>query len=343
MKRRPPQATGLTLIELLVIIAIIGILTVATVPIVAPVIASTKLREGARSVSTALRTASARAAESRRPYGVLFQPLGGSRNMAMDLYYVEVPPPFAGLEIGHKITLTSVNTAARTATIAFDPEILDADSNPNWGYYVSEGDVLKINYQGHQYLIENISDATVTFSSETSLSVPPSVPAPGLPFQVFRQPVKSSVLPPKLPERVCVDVVLSGVGDGTFNVDTRTIGGNINVPFMVLFAPSGQIDKVYSFDGTDTLVGYEVTDAVHFLIRGTEDYINAADDVDNLENLNSMWVSVGYQSGQITTAPNAPCDEGGTVEADCSNLAVPADEMYHRRRFARDGQGTGGL
>ena len=98
IRRRParPAIAGFTLIELMIVIVIMLTVTAVTIPVVAPAIQGQQLREGARILSTFLNAARNRAIESGRPAGVWIERMPGLREAAVNVYFAEVPPVYAG-------------------------------------------------------------------------------------------------------------------------------------------------------------------------------------------------------------------------------------------------------
>ncbi len=85
----------MTLLELLIVLLILLMVTAASVPIIAPALRNRQVREGARMLSAYLGAAKARAVETGRPVGVMFERFNG-QPFALTVSQMEVPPPYSG-------------------------------------------------------------------------------------------------------------------------------------------------------------------------------------------------------------------------------------------------------
>ncbi len=98
---------GVTLIELLVVIGIILAITAAVIPVMQPVMAGRRLREGSRGVNTFINSARNRAMVTGRPVGVSFERLEAEPQASMLLHMVEVPPPWSGADTRTKMRVNA--------------------------------------------------------------------------------------------------------------------------------------------------------------------------------------------------------------------------------------------
>ena len=93
---------GLTLIELLVVVAILTTLVAGVVPVLSPNNVPRKIREAGRGLSTYIKLAQSKAARNGRPAGIMLKKLSvdtlnaGDRGVCLEVYQLEVPPPFSG-------------------------------------------------------------------------------------------------------------------------------------------------------------------------------------------------------------------------------------------------------
>ena len=310
--------SALTLVEVLVVILIIGILAASAIPALQTGLNDAQIREGARTASTILATARNRAIQTGRPVGVMLDPLSASTSgvRACDtMFYVEVPPPYAGDTISS--TMTFEPQGDGTAIVSFPSGDVVDD-------IVQVGDQFQFNFQGHLYRIEEIVSSTTPITWKVSSGTAPAlptVPAPGVPFKFIRRPMKSSATPVTLPGAVVIDLVNSGIGDAQFNPTTE--------PILLLFTPTGRLELVYHDGAT---FGEQVESMVYFLV-GRPGEIGSA----NLANLKSLWVGVGGRTGRVVTAENATYD--GSLE---DPPGTPVPEIVQRRAFARSGVSMGG-
>jgi prepilin-type N-terminal cleavage/methylation domain-containing protein len=135
----------------------------------------------------------------------------------------------------------------------------------------------------------------------TTFTVPSGTPtatnlAVGLPYQIFRQPVKSAAQPLQMPGDTVIDLMESGVGvGGTF------VGGVYANPTF-LFGPTGAVGFAYY----NTNPPQHLTSTLYLLIgrrEGMED-LGLASTSFNINHHSCMWVAVGPQSGLVVTTEN---------------------------------------
>jgi prepilin-type N-terminal cleavage/methylation domain-containing protein len=336
---------GVTLLELLIVMTIMLMITAAAIPVILPATQNRRMREAARLTSSYISGARSRAIESGRPVGVMIERFNGLP-YALNLSYCEVPPPYAG------DTLSSRITVAAGGITGFVPS-----SDILWQNVVRVGDLVQLDYKGPLYVIAPFSGltpgATLTSANLPTTTTPwtlllpsgatPLLPtaygAVGVPYQIFRQPVRSSAAPMQLPEGVVVDLINSGVT--TSGVFPTTFVAPINwlttppVPWnaIITFAPSGRVDFV-TLGTAGTLT--RPTGPI-FLLLGRRDLMADVSQTGNDDNLydstnttnaylQNFWVTVGYQTGLVTVTENA-----------VNNNAVPA-----ARAFAQQSQSLGG-
>lgn len=88
---------GLTLIELLVVIVILTTLVGGVLPVLSPNNDARKIREAARGLQTYIMQAQAQAARTGRPAGIAFRESAPGSGVALEVFQIEVPPPYPGL------------------------------------------------------------------------------------------------------------------------------------------------------------------------------------------------------------------------------------------------------
>jgi prepilin-type N-terminal cleavage/methylation domain-containing protein len=349
---------GVTLLELLIVLTIMLMITAATLPVMLPALQNRRMREGSRLVSTFISGARSRAIEANRPVGVVFERLNGLP-MAAQLSYVEIPPPYSGDALNAALMLTvppvkvTNSSFVDFSAIRYGDQIQFAGkgqlciiandlSNSKSGQKVD--DPASVNW----FLLFNTPAGLQQFSN-----MPPSydvsVSPNGVSFQIFRQPVKSSGSPLQLPEGTVVDLLNSGVGlSGVFPTTIPPVGMWSTMPPLtwnpvVMFAPSGRLDYVTGPVGTLQ----RPTGPVFFLI-GKRELLpdvsrnqvdeNVGPDPAALPNaamlyLDSFWVSISYQTGQVNVTENA---------SNLGPLADPTNYLQNARTYAISGQAAGG-
>ncbi len=345
----PSPCRGVTLLELLIVMTILLMITAATIPIVVPAMQNRKMRESARLVSSYISGARSRAIETGRPVGVVFQRFNGLP-FSMNLSYVEVPPPYSGDSAG--------------ATISVSPTgMVNAIAGAQIGL-IRYGDTIKLNFHGPTFVI---ASATAT-DPEAGKAVPdpatkawrlvtatgtianfPAAYATGTPFQIFRQPVRSSVAPLQLPEGIVVDLLNSGIGlNGSFQPATPVVPSMwmtmppVTFDPIVVFAPGGSIAYVTKRSASAGSRLIRPTESMYFLLGRRElmgDVFNKDPTMDTHDEnlspgvvganayLSNYWISIGYQTGQVVTSENAT--NVGAVNA-ARSIAVQAQSIGGR-------------
>lgn len=345
---------GLTLIELLVVVSIMMVLVVVTVPRMRPAMENRRIREAARAVNVYLSSARSRAIETGRPWGVAIvrdgnMPLAGSK-----LIQVEVPPPYAGEMEGTRMVFLSIAGMTGTAQFWSDSSgnnLEDPISGPS--PLIRIGDTVQFGYQGHMYRILSIAPAPnppnawdFVFWSATTMSLPNMLPPPnpspspqdryaaGRPFQVFRQPVTSSVAPLRLPRGVVIDLWYSGTSSAWF-ANTQTLVTKLPYP-TIMFSSTGSVSEV----AADTIGTIPAIEPI-FLLVGRRDRVNpdpmqgndanhtipavAEDGRANWQELGNLWVAINPQTGYIVCAENSA-----------------GADVVEARQYAREFQAMGG-
>ncbi len=287
--RNSANRSGVTLVELLVVISIIVLLAAFTIPSIQPAMEGRRVRLAARSVRAYLGAAQSRAIEKNRPVGVLFERFETDPRACRVLRQVEVPPPYAGDFEDSRISIMPVDFD--TVMVQFQlAGALGSWSGENpitplvGGPLIEPGDELQLNHQGHRWTIVSIqpdpnapanSRWLWDVESQTTSGTPPTRTEP---YQIFRQPVSSSVAPLVLPRRTVIDLddsgdqnglstTMAGGAPGAVDVfaaldadlnDTPVPGvfdpNDPNNPYdpdnliyrvMIMFSPSGGVDRVY--------------------------------------------------------------------------------------------------
>lgn len=96
---RNPQSAirnGLTLVELLVVIIILTTLVGGVIPVLSPNNDERKIRAAGRGLQGYITLVQAEAARTGRPQGIAFQESSSNSGVALEVFGLEVPPPFAG-------------------------------------------------------------------------------------------------------------------------------------------------------------------------------------------------------------------------------------------------------
>ena len=332
------RSRGLTLMELLVVVAVMVILLGAALPLLKIGLAGRRTREVSRQLGTYVELAKSATAETGREAGLILQvdalPENGLPYVSQ-LYLAETPRPYAGDMVGARATI-----AGNTATF-------NAVESAQLTSLVHPGDQIRFDYRGILYNITAISNYTITFAGSP---LPPNNVT--LPYQIYRQPEKSSSAPMQLSTGAVIDLSMSGFGlaeESIFDKTTISSGVISEVESVaILFGPSGEMTRVLvnriqtdtnASPATMTPITIPIipTGTLHLLIGGIDGVllddianVNVGDDLEtNIENPDNLWVSIGHQSGRATTAEN-----GWTLGNPTS--------MPLARQFAQSSEAMGG-
>jgi len=344
------------------VIIIIVTVTAATIPTILPALANRRVREASRMVNVFFAGARNRALQTGRPVGVMLERFNGLSDAAMTLSYCEVPPPYAGDFSNSRVV---INNGEITSF---------ATNDLGWQGMIREFDLIKFNYQGHVYQIDVVTPKAGFVDSDLANNhwklvpvtgplnfVPPNSPATGVPFQIFRAPVKLSSGSIQLPEGIVIDLSASGFDtpDNTLTAPVSAWGFQSapaalispatqdTSPVMITFMPSGSVDKVWCWDNLPVnnnpkpvWRGQEPVTPIHLLIGRREllpltptpkNDPNKADY--NWQDPTNLWVSINVQTGLVATAENAvPKNTGDTVY----------QQLLDVRQFARESHTMGG-
>lgn len=303
----------MTLVELLVVISIMLLLVAIAIPVMRPAMESRQIREAARSVNVFFSTARSAAVEAGRPIGVEIARDANLTLAGTTLYQIEVPPPYTGdFSNSTLIAAPTVNPGESQITfqLAEDP-VTDG--------LVQKGDVLKLNYKGHTWTITAISGNTWTFTSATAAN-PPNTNGSSVPFQILRQPTRSSAQPLRLPNSVVIDLQSSGTTSTLFS-DTN----NSVVPVRIMFGPNGGVYRLSAHTILPAGSLVRVVEPIYLTVGKRErvciwDGVTpwsppAEDGKTNLEDLENLWVTINPQTGFVSSAEMAPTTPGNVAAA----------------------------
>jgi hypothetical protein len=265
-------------------------------------------------VNIVLGNARNRAEESGRPYGIEIERVASQPLASVRLHQVEVPPPYGGDFQNSTIAISA------TGVVTFPH-----GDTPFAAGLIQPGDMLKLNYQGNVWVI-NFSDPAGpwTFSSATT-ALPPYANGPVvLPFQIFRQPVRTAVAPVLLPRNTTIDLFYSGT------TSTPQAGMlDPNSPVRLIFSPNGAVDRVW----WQTTVGWQRSADPIYLLVGRRDRAQGGippEDVNvvpnNCYDLNNFWIAIQPQTGLTITA----------------NVAAGAPSIPATRALVTPSQAVGG-
>ena len=314
---------GLTLTELLIVISIVVVLAGVVIPLIQPNLQGRDIREGARQLNALIAGIQARAVQTGRPAGLWLERDPQFPDRVYQCAIAEVPPPYAGDTEQARAIVTPLASAQLPqlhpfATYAGEyllyaaevPQFDAASSqyllqhlfqNGNFEEYF--GDEIRFNYREprHPLLFVDQFNGNFRFVFAARSTAIPPLSTPGnvrpVPFQVFRRPERSSAEPLDMPTGTAIDMVRSGWGYE--NVFPPDVG-----PLVVMFSPHGNVDRLYS--RRDRLV-LNSTDSIQLLVGHADQVDVPATEptTNNLQDSDSVWVSINLRSGRTLTAQNA--------------------------------------
>ena len=185
---------------------------------------------------------------------------------------------------------------------------LQAAEDPNSRGTISDGlvragDHIQFNYQGPLYKITGGGQGTGGFirpplTVTAQLGKGAEVPWTAgnqiaVPYQIFRQPIKTAAEPAQLPAGTVIDLGQSLEGSGSSAARLRGVESDSRFPIILTFAADGSLDRIYHSGGLQV----RPQGSVHLLI-GKLELLGG----DNLQELSNLWVSVGRQTGLVTTS-----------------------------------------
>ncbi len=343
-------ARGVTLVELLIVVTLLLMLLGIGVPLMKPALEQGRVREAARQVNAFCAVAKARAVQLGRPAGVWMERSAPGSNACLDLFLAEMPPIYTGDFEGATVRFTDqvlpgVWLADQRELWRFEfAETMHGMLNPQSGAVSSfalirpgETFFMRFNFKGSIYRVRRgpipnspVTDPAVFVLAPglrptgefASLAEPPigtSFPdlQPGVPFQIFRAPVRTSGRALQLTGGAIVDLENSGYG-----LDGRQFAAGSSsdeTPVVIMFQPSGGVERVAYGVNQESPTG-----PVHLLVgtnAGLESSPNSPESPNtiwysaldsstvtynkNLADSEAVWVSVAHRTGNVTSAENS--------------------------------------
>ncbi len=260
---------------------------------------------------------------------------------SVSLSIAESPPPYSGDFTNSTVTVSPVNPGSGN-TLKLTGFTL---SDTWWDQQIKLYDAVQINFQPMLYritnapvnaanVIQNSGSVAWTLTPNNAQPVNPSFSpsvASGTPvrFQIFRQPIRSAADPLQLPEGIVIDLAESGMS-------TQVNGFDTTVNPVIAFAPSGNIDMLYDAiynagSHPNGYTGHPIGSI--FLLLGRREQVAISGftpPLTNLADLNSLWVAVGYQTGQVTTSENYVPSSAGQSISNYTSTTDPTGVLTAR-------------
>ncbi len=277
--RSLPQRRGLTLTELLVVVAIMVVVAAVFVPMVQPILRGQNTREASRQLNVMIAGVQAKAVALGRPVGIWFERAAHEATAPPERWFTS----YRVFEAVEPVPYTGDVYDARVAVRQFPGgtgELWQANflsPAPNAILQVQSGDTIRFNGRGPRYMIREVTPQAILFTVPLNLAPgtqPMLSPAkyvnvvPGVTFEIFRQPIKSTSAPTELPNNVGIDLSLSGYANPNSPIPSSrmpsfrqipaalefemTRRGITDIPLRypeydiaIMFSPNGGVDRVH--------------------------------------------------------------------------------------------------
>lgn len=360
---------GYTLVELLVVMIILVILVATMIPLVKMVMEGDRTREATRALSAYVSQAKTQAAVTGRPAGLILMlqsPIGTTDNPApapvtrqcTQMFLAEVPPTYqGGVQGARGRIMPSTASPGSYEFVILTPDpmtpgnyIPDTNEMTYLDPLIKDGDsfTVRFDHKGAWYRCHR-SGGQFLYDGQTTMGVAQPVPPgmtstgqhPGSLFTIQRAPAPVGD-PLELTGGTCIDLAYSGAGTtgNAFIVNRQSL--------TIMFSPNGSIQSLYH----DGIGPFRPDGTIHLLI-GTlsrmelpmgpnlthPSTMNMFDPVtSNLATADSLWVSIGRQSGKVTSSENVPppswtdftpAGQMAYLEA-CRNIAIAGEQMTGR-------------
>jgi len=383
-RRIPRNPRGMTMLELLVVIVIIMLLLAVFAPLIRSTSKDRRVREASRALSGYINGARTLAARRGRPVGIGIervvseQPVNGL--YATEVYTVEVPPPYSGISLQSRAKIELLGNRWEIKFFETDP---DAGRIPDLLLYhnnplralVAPGESfwIRLDYRGPVYRAFRVP---TSFTFVLDISYPGAPPPPlyadtgwGVPFQLYRHPVRSSAEPLRLPVNTVIDLSVSGFGANGNEFTHRGLASP--QPVQILFNTAGDLEGVYvDINGNGVVESVPANSSIHLMVGrsrqvvlgpGRSVFVDNASDLSNIMDMSTLWITISHRTGQVTTTENASPwtagedgawgevgvddDGNGTVDDIGERGWSGTDDVlaiFAARQFARGRINTGG-
>lgn len=324
---RPPIGAlprrAMTLVELLVTVTILMMLLVVALPAITPSAELRQIREATRQLNVFFAAARAQAMQTGRPVGVALERQQGNidpqtgragaglAQAAVSVYQVEVPPPYAGDTLTATARVTPVSNNGTWAQ--FNVSLSAFTSNK-----VSNGDLVRFNNQGPFYTVVQTGNPLRAQLDVRDRKIYPTqlgTNQVGVPYQFYRQPVRSPVAPLELPASVVIDLQASGTDTypNYFAPHSQDLSSSTPTPVIFMFAPTGALHDTHFRSSVNTSGATRTIREPVYLLVGRRDRIVVSQDVTaataerqrpNWFNPASLWLTIAPQTGIVSAKEN---------------------------------------
>lgn len=329
---------GMTLVELLVVVAILGLLAVTVMPTIANTTEARRSREAARTVSTFVAQAQARAVGRSAWSGFWINAASTTSSAGVDLVFADVPEVYRGDTATATVTVGATGSPTRALTFSSNA-IANVGTGPGL-VNVQTRDLIRFGGKGPWYELNyDTGSSTWQVRLRTHLVASDSIedagqterntpwPAAGVnhPFEILRYP-EAAGTPSPVPNGRVIDLYWSGFGpDGaaeTFATGDTRFFANLSTPqfgnVAVLFDSTGRVRKVVAPDvvgGAAVNLRKTVTGPILLLVgradRAGQAYNAGAGPANdtlgaNWQYADSYWIGIDPMTGVVRTAACTP-------------------------------------
>ena len=340
------RRSGFTLIELVVTIAILLVVAVIIIPSVRMMNKDRKVHDTARVIGSVFSAARERAAVDGSA-GVEIVPLANASggfnvpNMGMAIYQLRAIPPYIGDTADHLATVV-INNVALDELTPGDATVSFVRPNPvpppplnltPLSIMAGTGDYIEFGHSGIQYeIIGAPLDQGIQIRLPFMVPAPPELVDVGIPFKIYRQPVRMESSVVRLPRNLFLNLSWSG-----FGMSGEQFGWNgvlpippANASTTVWFNRDGSIDRAYDRDA-GTMV--RVDGPLYLLMstgEGDEIDVTALGAQRYIEDDNNLWIVVDHRNGGVTL---------GAI-AELGTAATLAERITASRSLAKNRRST---
>jgi hypothetical protein len=289
------------------------------IPILSPNNDGRKIQEASRGLQMYILQAKTRAAKTGRPAGIAFRETSAGSGVALDVFQIEVPQPFAGFSsdslasfyrnyYGNGKPKDSFTIEMGEGYVPYNPEV--GKVPPRFlkpGDLIEVGDHLFILKRGSNSDYEMVNGVRYFNKINTFREAFPVPEEDGdrpypnnskYRYRFNRQPVNTSASPYTFPAGVAIDMHASGTEGGA--EPTLFARSNSIKQIGILFSPTGEIDSIHynglSFgpNGIGNSIETPITDAsrlylllgrVENVLEGQESMILERENIRSEEDL----------------------------------------------------------
>ena len=345
---------GFTIVELLIVIGILAVIGAILVPTVRVLNADRRIRESARMVNMFASSVRDEAIVDGESAFMMVRNTNDP-DRCYEMRRMRILAPYAGNTIGDFATIQQVESPNGSGRFYFVID-LEAPLPTSTLNAINIGDTIKFNYRNvsyrildkdnslglpdigsavnpgtNRYTLDYVLESGITTTHSTGVPVVDPVPPvnQALPFQVFRRPIPINAGKLVMPGNQYIDMSKSGPVDfadvlparETFFDDDYAAGqllfdegfGSV----VVVFDGNGSVDRFYTRYGTPTEEIYFPSESIFMLVATDHDDDNL--NVDNLNRLDNLWVTIGRNNGAVYTGEIAQTDPSANSLVRISN------------------------